>query len=171
VIILDTNVISELMRSRPNPTVVAWSAVQPRSLLCTTSINKAEIFYGVAALPEGRRRRGLAAAAEAMFSEDFAGRVLPFDEVAAAHYADIVAARRRSGTPIEALDAQIAAIVVAAGADIATRDVAGFAGCGVAVINTLGGLGLGRIRLAPRAQPRTRRRRAVGREMNLPERA
>ena len=75
-IILDTTVISELMRSRPNPAVVAWSSAQARSMLYTTSINKAEILFGVAALPEGRRRRGLAAAAEAMFSEDLLGRRL-----------------------------------------------------------------------------------------------
>jgi predicted nucleic acid-binding protein len=135
VIILDTTVISELMRSRPNPAVVAWSAAQARSMLYTTSINKAEILFGVAALPEGRRRRGLAAAAEAMFSEDLVGRVLPFDEIAAAHYAEIVANRRRSGSPIDGFDAQIAAIASAMGADIATRDVDGFGGCGVAVIN------------------------------------
>jgi predicted nucleic acid-binding protein len=135
VIILDTNVISELMRSRPDAAVVAWLAAQARSLLYTTSINKAEILYGIAALPQGRRRRGIAAAAEAMFSEDLAGRVLPFDEIAAGHYAEIVAGRRRSGAPIEAFDAQIAAIALAAGADIATRDVAGFANCGIAVID------------------------------------
>jgi predicted nucleic acid-binding protein len=135
VIILDTNVISELMRSRPNPAVVAWSAAQARSMLYTTSINKAEILFGVAALPEGRRRRGLAAAAEAMFSEDLVGRVLPFDEIAAAYYAEIVVSCRRSGSPIDGFDAQIAAIASAMGADIATRDVDGFGGCGVAVIN------------------------------------
>jgi predicted nucleic acid-binding protein len=135
VIILDTNVISNLMRSQPDPAVLAWSAAQARSMLYTTSISKAEILYGIAALPEGRRRRGLATAAEAMFTEDFAGRVLPFDEIAAAYYAEIVASRRRSGTPIDGFDAQIAAIASAMGGDIATRDVDGFANCGVAVIN------------------------------------
>jgi predicted nucleic acid-binding protein len=108
VIILDTNVISNLMRSQPDPAVLAWSAAQARSMLYTTSISKAEILHGIAALPEGRRRRGLATAAEAMFTEDFAGRVLPFDEIAAAYYAEIVASRRRSGTPIDGFDAQIA---------------------------------------------------------------
>ena len=108
---------------------------QPRAALYTTSVNKAEILYGIAVLPEGRRRAALAAAAEAMFIDDFAGRVLPFDEAAAVHYADIVAARRREGRPIEAFDAQIAATARVAGAELATRDVGDFAGCGVALVN------------------------------------
>ena len=134
-IFLDTNVLSELMRSHPAAPVFAWAAAQPRSALYTTSINKAEIFYGIAVLPEGRRRAALAAAAEAMFIDDFAGRVLPFDEEAAVHYAEIVAARRREGLPIEAFDAQIAATARVAGAELATRDVGDFAGCGLALVN------------------------------------
>jgi predicted nucleic acid-binding protein len=109
VIVLDTNVLSELMRSEPAAAVFAWVAAQPRATLYTTSVNKAEILYGIAVLPEGRRRAALAAAAEAMFTDDFAGRVLPFDEAAAVLYAEIVASRRRDGRPIEAFDAQIAA--------------------------------------------------------------
>jgi toxin FitB len=135
VIILDTNVLSELMRSQPAPMVYAWVAAQPRNALCTTSINKAEILYGIAALPDDRRRTALAAAAEAMFTDDFAGRVLPFDEKAAVHYAEIVATRRREGRPIEAFDAQIAATARVAGAELATRDVADFAGCGLTLVN------------------------------------
>jgi len=73
VIVVDTNVISELMRGDPHPTVLAWVAAQPRALVYTMHINQAEILYGIAALPEGRRRAALAAAAEAMFAEDFAG--------------------------------------------------------------------------------------------------
>jgi predicted nucleic acid-binding protein len=134
-IVLDTNVLSELMRSQPGAAVFAWVAAQPRTALFTTSVNKAEILYGIAMLPEGRWRAALAAAAEAMFIDDFAGRVLPFDEAAAVHYADIVAARRREGRPIEAFDAQIAATARVAGAELATRDVGDFAGCGVALVN------------------------------------
>ena len=74
-IVLDTNVISELMRTEPDARVLAWVAAQPRALLCTTHINQAEILYGIAALPEGRRRATLAGAAEAIFAEDFAGRI------------------------------------------------------------------------------------------------
>lgn len=134
-IILDTNVLSELMRSEPTVAVFEWVARQPRAMLYTTSINKAEILYGIAALPEGRRRAALAAAAEAMFTEDFFGRVLPFDDAAAVFYADIVASRRRRGQPIEAFDAQIAATARVAGAEVATRDTADFAACGVRLIN------------------------------------
>jgi predicted nucleic acid-binding protein len=93
VIVLDTNVLSELMRSDPAAAVFAWVSVQPRATLYTTNVSKAEILYGIAVLPERR------AAAGAMFADDFEGRVLPFDEAAAVHYAEIVAAtaRRRFG--------------------------------------------------------------------------
>ena len=134
-IVLDTNVLSELMRSQPGAAVFAWVAAQPRAALYTTSVNKAEIFDGISVLPEGRRRSALAVAAEAMFIDDFAGRVLPFDKAAAVHYADIVAARRREGRPIEAFDAQIAATARVAGAELATRDVGDFAGCGLILVN------------------------------------
>jgi predicted nucleic acid-binding protein len=135
VIVLDTNVISELMRSRPDPNVVAWIGSQPRGTLYTTGINEAEIFYGISAMPEGRRRNGLTAGAEALFAEEFAGRVLPFNGAAARRYAEIVVQRRQAGKPIEAFDALIAAIALAAGAAMATRDVEGFDGVGLTVIN------------------------------------
>jgi toxin FitB len=135
VIILDTNVISELMKPEPDPAIFHWIAVQPSAQLYTTSVNKAEILYGIAALPQGRRGSALAAAADAMFTEDLADRVLPFDGAAAVHYADLVATRRRAGQPIEGFDAQIAATALVFGANIATRDVSGFAGCGVTLIN------------------------------------
>jgi predicted nucleic acid-binding protein len=135
VIVLDTNVISELMRPQPNAAVVAWIAVQPGATLCTTSINKAEILYGIAALPHGRRRTGLLATAEAIFDEDLADRVLPFDGAAAARYAEIVTARNRAGRRIDSFDALIAATALAAGAAIATRDVSGFEGIGLTLID------------------------------------
>ena len=134
-IVLDTNVISELMRPEPEPLVVAWMAAQPRALLYTTYINQIEIMYGVGALPEGRRRTALAVAAEALFAEDFADRILPFGAAAAARYPGIVLARRQAGTPIEGFDALIAAIALGAGASVATRDAGGFAGCGVGLID------------------------------------
>jgi toxin FitB len=135
VIVLDTNVISELMRAAPDARVLAWAAAQPRALLCTTHINQAEILHGIAALPEGRRRVALAAAAEAMFAEDFAGRILPFGAAAVARYPGIVLARRRAGNPIDGFDALIAATALAAGAGVATRDTGGFAGCGLTLID------------------------------------
>ena len=134
-IVLDTNVISELMRPTPHPAVFGWVAAQPRATLCSTAINQAEILFGIAMLSQGRRRAALAAAAEAMFAEDLDGRILPFSSAAAVHYAGIVGARRRAGNPIEAFDALIAATALAADADIATRDVGGFAGCGLTLIN------------------------------------
>jgi len=135
VIVLDTNVLSELMRPEPHPAVFAWVAAQPRTSLYTTSLNRAEMLYGVAALPKGRRKEALAAAAELMFQEDLAGRILPFDGDAAIHYAKLVTARRDAGAPIEVFDALIAATTLAAGAAIATRDVGGFNGCGLSVVN------------------------------------
>jgi predicted nucleic acid-binding protein len=134
-IILDTNVLSELMRATPDPAVFAWVAAQRQRSLYTTSVNKAEILFGISALPRGRRRAGLSAAAEVMFSQDFAGRVLPFDADAATRYAEIVAVRRRAGRPIEGFDAQIAAIAANCGAELATRDSQGFANCGVVLID------------------------------------
>jgi predicted nucleic acid-binding protein len=136
VIVVDTNVISELMRGEPHPAVLAWVAAQPRALLYTTHINQAEILYGIGALPEGPqgsspwaegpRRMALAAAATAMFAEDFAGRILPFEAGAAARYSEIVLALRHAGNPIEKFDALIAATALAAVASIATRDTGGF---------------------------------------------
>jgi predicted nucleic acid-binding protein len=135
VIVLDTNVISELMRPAPHNAVFAWTAAQPRATLYTTYINQAEVLYGIAALPDGRRRTALALAAQAIFTEEFAGRVLAFGVGAAGHYANIVVARRRAGNPIEGFDALIAAIALAEGASVATRDFGGFEGCGLTLIN------------------------------------
>lgn len=134
-IVLDTNVISELMRPEPHAGVLAWVAAQPRAQLYTTHINQAEILYGIAALPEGRRRASLALAAEAMFAEEFAGRILPFGAAATARYPDVVLGRRRAWIPIEGFDALIAATALAAGASVATRDVGGFVGCGLTLID------------------------------------
>jgi hypothetical protein len=105
-------------------------AAQPRALLYATYVSQAEILDGIAALPEGRRREALAAAAEAMFAEDFAGRLLPFEARAAARYPEVVLTRRQAGQQIEKLDALIAATALAAGASIARRDIGGFAAAG-----------------------------------------
>ena len=134
-IILDTNVISELMKRRPHPAVFEWFAAQNADKLFTTSVNKAEVLYGIAVLPDGRRRADLTAAAEAIFDQELAERVLPFDAAAAVHYARIVAQRRRVGRPIEGFDAQIAATALIFGAEIATRDLGGFADCGVGLVD------------------------------------
>lgn len=137
-ILLDTNVVSELMRSSPAEAVVAWTAAQPASSLYTTSITQAEIFHGIMLLPSGKRRRGIEVAAQAMFSEEFEGRILAFGSEAALPYARIAADRRRAGRPISGFDAQIAAIARSVGAVIATRNVGDFADCGVEVVNPWG---------------------------------
>ena len=135
-IVLDTNVVSELMRAAPDRAVMAWVSSQPPPLLYTTSITQAEILYGLQILPAGRRRTQLEGAVEEMFEEDFAGRVLPFEEAAARGYARIAAERRRLGrADIQHFDAQIAAIAVSARAAIATGNVRDFDDCGLKIIN------------------------------------
>lgn len=137
-IVLGTNVISELMRRAPDARVTAWIADLPMSGVFTTTLSQAEIFYGLALLPEGRRRDDLLAAARAMFEVDLAGRVLPFDTDAALLYPEIAAGRERSGKPISQIDAQMAAIVRSRGARLATRNVVDFEGCGITVVNPWG---------------------------------
>lgn len=134
-IVLDTNVISELLRQKPDRAVEAWLADQPPASIFTTTITEAEILYGVRLLPDGKRKTELLAAIEPIFAEDFAGRVLPFDQDAADAYATIAVARRLAGRPISQFDAQVAAIAASRGAAIATRNVADFAEVGVPVIN------------------------------------
>lgn len=134
-IVLDTNVVSELMRAQPHPKVAAWVAGQSRGSLYTTVITHAEILYGVETMPAGKRRDALRAVAQDIFEEEFAGRVLPFQGDAVAHFARVVAVRRQAGSPIEGFDALIAAMTLAAGAQIATRDVSGFAGCSLTIVN------------------------------------
>lgn len=134
-IVLDTNVLSELMRSRPAASVVEWTENQPTESLFTTTITQAEILYGVALLPEGKRKQALAGAVDAMFDEDFRGRVLRFDGAAAHTFAQIATARRQIGRPISGFDAQIAAIAGSRGAAVATRNASDFEECGIDVIN------------------------------------
>ena len=134
-ILLDTNVLSELMRSNPSPTVSAWVAQQSSAELFTTSITEAEILYGIELLAKGKRREQLLGAADAMFTEDFAGRVYGFDEDAARAFAKIAAHRRGLGKPISHADAQIAAIAQMRNAKLATRNIGDFVDCGVEVID------------------------------------
>ena len=114
---------------------LAWVAARPVQSLYTTAVAQAEILHGVALLRAGRRRNALQSAADSMFREDFAGRVLAFDGDAARAYAGIAATRRRAGRPISQLDAQIAAIASSRGASLATRNLGDFAGCGVDLVN------------------------------------
>jgi predicted nucleic acid-binding protein len=134
-IVLDTNVLSELLRAAPADPVKLWIKAQLPSDLCTTAICEAEMLYGLALMPAGRRRTTLQRAVEAIFAEDFAGRILTFDSVAAKNFAQIAGERRRSGRPISDFDAQIAAIAASHGAAVATRNVNDFVDCGVKVIS------------------------------------
>jgi len=134
-IILDTNVLSELMRPKPSPQVAAWVAEQPTMELFTTSITEAEIFYGIELLSGGTRRDALLAAAQAMFAEDLGGRILAFESEAARVFSKIAVQRRRKGRPISHADAQIAAIAQLRAAKLATRNVADFGDCGIDVID------------------------------------
>jgi len=134
-ILLDTNVLSELMRPVPSPAVERWLSRQPVAGTFIAAITEAELRHGLALLPDGQRQRALVAQAEAMLAQDFAGRILPFDSPAAAAYARIAAARRRARRPISQADAQIAAIAACRGASVATRDVAAFVDCGINVVD------------------------------------
>jgi len=125
-IILDTNVLSELMRSQPAPLVVEWFARQTAATFYVTAITQSEILLGIALLPAGKRRDALTDAAEKMFREDFPGNCLPFDESCAGLYASIVANRRRSGFSITTEDAQIAAIALNLNLPLATRNTRDF---------------------------------------------
>jgi len=134
-IVLDTNVLSEVLRPAPDSRVMAWLALQPRSALFTTTITEAEILYGVRLLADGSRNEALSITIEDIFDKDFAGRLLSFDSDAADMYADIAASRRNSGRPISQFDAMIAAVTKSRGATLATRNVRDFVNCGVAIVD------------------------------------
>ena len=137
-IILDTNVASELGKSNPSFNVLLWIAKQPDTDLYTTAVNVAEMLYGTERLPDSRRRNELAASNDRVVNEVLNGRVLPFDSASARAYAEIRAARERIGRPFgENLhrDCMIAAIARVHGAAVATRDLYGFDDCGIEVIN------------------------------------
>ncbi len=134
-VLLDTNVVSEVMRAAPNAEVLAWMDDLPARRLFVSTVTEAEIRTGIAILPAGGRRRLLADAVERTLGTLFSGRVLPFDSDAARAYADIAAARRASGRPISQTDCQIAAIASSRGMAVATRNLRDFFGTGVEVID------------------------------------
>lgn len=133
-VVLDTNVVSELMRPQPTAGVVAWVTALPPALVCTTSVTLAEVRFGIGRLPAGRRRTALHNAADDVFAA-FADRILPFDAAAAAHYAEVVVAREHAGTRISGFDAQIAAICREHRAALATRNTGDFDGLGLDLID------------------------------------
>lgn len=133
-IILDTNVVSELMRPEPAPQVADWVRRRDRRELRMTSITLAEIRYGIARLPDGRRKQALLDTADDVF-RTFSDQVLPVDEAAAEHYATIASTRERAGKPIPGFDALIAAVCRSRGATLATRNLPDFGGTGIEVID------------------------------------
>jgi hypothetical protein len=135
VIILDTNVLSELMRANPDENVMAWLDSQNSQDLHTTAITVAELLYGVARLAHGRRKTALRGAIESMLDGELAGRILPFDGDSARRYAMLVAEREAKGRPISSADAQIAAICHAHDAVLATRNGKDFEATGVPIID------------------------------------
>ena len=134
-IVLDTNVISELTRQAPAADVISWLDSMRAAEVATTAITAAELLYGVAKMPAGHRKTELATAVNGLLSDDFEGRVLPFDEPAVQRYADIVTRRERLGRPISTADAQIAAICRTIEATLATRNTNDFEEAGIELIN------------------------------------
>ena len=134
-IILDTNIIFELTRQVPEPGVISWLDSLPAEEASTTAVTAAELLYGVARMPVGRRKTELAAAVRGLLDDEFRDRVLPFDEHCASRYADIVCGRETLGRPIGVADAQIAAICRTAEAALATRNTDDFSGTGIQLIN------------------------------------
>jgi len=135
VIILDTNVVSELLKPRPDASVETWFASMRPDDLFITSIVVAELAFGARLLPQGRRRQALEASIATVFDQRFRDRTLDFDVNAAVHYGDIRAKRQQIGRPIHALDAQIAAIAHANSMTVATRDTKDFEDCGIELID------------------------------------
>lgn len=134
-ILIDTFVISEMMRPNPAPQVLAWFGSQDASTLYLSAVGEAELRRGAAILPAGKRRNLLIAQIDAMIAEDFAGRVMLFNSEAAVAFAAVDVDRRKAGRPITFADCQIAATARAHGAAIATRNVGDFEDCGVQVMN------------------------------------
>lgn len=133
-IILDTNVFSELMRPEPDAQVRQWVNGRRADELGTTAITVAEIRYGIERLPDGRRKESLLSAASDLFTA-FRDLIQPFDIAAAAWFGPITARRASLGRPLEGFDAQIAAICRARSADLATRNVKDFQETGIVVVN------------------------------------
>ena len=125
-ILVDTNVVSELMRTEPEPAVVAWTRKQPSGTLYFSSLNEAELRYGAAILPQGRRRERLLANIEAMLGSVFGDRVLTFDRAAALAYGHVAALRHAAARHLDPVDCLIAAIAHSHGLAVATRNLSDF---------------------------------------------
>ncbi len=134
-IVLDTNIISELLRPAPNKQVEAWLSAQDGENVYFTTVGEAELQYGLALLPAGKRRNALSKAVEKIVDEDFQDRIIAFDWATAHAYAVIAAARRSTGRPISQFDCQIAAITRTNEAILANQNTGDFDGCGIRLID------------------------------------
>ncbi len=134
-IVLDTNVVSELMRRSPDEDVVRWVDQFMYGEVFITVVTAAELLYGVARLPAGERKAALTTRVSELLDEDFEDQIMPFDNLAAAHYAQIVATREHQGRPISMADGQVAATCRRYGASLATRNTKDFADTGVTVLD------------------------------------
>lgn len=139
-IILDTNVISEPMRSHPDKTVMGWLDSQVAESLFVTTTTLAELFAGVEMLPDGKRKSGMGEQLNHLINRLFSNRILPFDHAAALNYARLLNNARKSGYVVSMGDGQIAAIALAHGFSIATRDIKPFMAAGLTVINPWDGI-------------------------------
>jgi len=137
-IVLDTNVVSEMMSATPAPAVVSWLNDQETARLFLTSVSIGEVRYGLRILPQGKRRRSLEEGFERVLAGAFAGRILAFDEAAAHRYGEVMGRRKEIGRPLDIRDCQIASIAWANGYAVATRNVRDFIECGVEIINPFG---------------------------------
>lgn len=134
-IVLDTNVISEVFKPKPDSGVLSWLQQQDDDVVFTTAVTRGELMYGLNIMANGKRRETLESGLQRIFAMRFAGRVLPYDESAADAYAMILALRRGIGRPIGAADAMIAGITRSRGARLATRNVRDFGGCGIVLVD------------------------------------
>ena len=138
--LLDTNVVSELIRKSPAPAVINWVSDHPLEDLFLSAVSEAELRYGAAILPAGRRRDTLFLKIDAMLRDAFEDRVLPFDSDAARAYGNIAAVRRSAGRPVAPADCQIAAIAASRGMTVATRNVRDFEDMGIEILDPWAGI-------------------------------
>jgi len=134
-IVLDTNVISEVLKPRPSEKVSRWLSDQEAASVFISAVTEAEILYGIQLLPPGKRRARLSEAVGRIFMEEFSGRILPFDSDAAREFGTIAAARKVAGRPISLPDAFIAAVARSHRASLATRNIADFELCGIRLVD------------------------------------
>lgn len=134
-IVVDTNVVAEVMKAAPASAVVTWFNVQDSASLFLTAITVGEIRYGARLMPQGQRRHAIERGFDQILATAFAGRILAFDEHAAAHYGEVMGRRKEIGRPLSVPDGQIAAIARLHGFAIATRNVRDFLECGIEIVN------------------------------------